>query len=214
MKFLVENIEMVSLTDWISALSSMFMAFAAGYAAWQGIQAWHRETIGKRRIELAEEILADLYEVVDVFSYVRHPMSSSHESADREGRNDEPENLRQQRDTFFIPIKRLRESSELFARIKSRRYRARATFGNKMEDAFRDVDKTQAEIVVAARALMRLSPNDPTDRQVIRAERLEATVWDGYDDNDPIKDRLEKMLTSAEAQLKPIINSGQLKNEN
>ena len=42
-------------------------------ASWEGLRAWREETVGRRRAELAEEVLADFYRVRDVLHRVRRP---------------------------------------------------------------------------------------------------------------------------------------------
>ncbi|MBM3328880.1 MAG: hypothetical protein FJY67_05325 [Calditrichaeota bacterium] len=49
-----------------------------------GIEAWKREFIGKRRIELAEDVLAKFYEIRDFIAYIRNPFSYSNEFPPRE----------------------------------------------------------------------------------------------------------------------------------
>lgn len=57
---------------------------AACWAIISGIGAWKREFIGKRKIELAEEMLARFLEMNDAVAFIRNPFSSSNEGRTRE----------------------------------------------------------------------------------------------------------------------------------
>ncbi len=44
-----------------------------------GVDAWRREFIGKRKIELAEDVLTRFYEARDAIARIRSPFSTSRE---------------------------------------------------------------------------------------------------------------------------------------
>jgi len=55
----------------------------ACWAIISGVGAWKREFIGKRKIELAEEVLATFFEVKDNISFIRNPFASNDEGSSR-----------------------------------------------------------------------------------------------------------------------------------
>jgi hypothetical protein len=60
-------------------LATIAQAVAVISACWaiiSGVDAWKREFVGKRRIELAEQTLAKFFEVVDAVAFIRNPFSS------------------------------------------------------------------------------------------------------------------------------------------
>lgn len=195
--------------EWVAALGNIGVAGAAIVAARQGIQslsAWRREAVGRRRIELAEEVLADFYEARDALRWVRSPMAYSHESKSRPGRDADPEDMRHHRDTFYVPLKRLTDLAEFFSKMRARRYRVIATFGQDAAGPYEEIWKIHTSISVSAQALMRLDPLRNDDRAVIPQERLEAVVWEGYaDGDDEIVAKLDELLKSVEARFRPEI---------
>ena len=48
-----------------------------------GVYAWRREFIGRRKIELAEDVLARFYEARDAIARIRSPFGTSSEGSER-----------------------------------------------------------------------------------------------------------------------------------
>ena len=71
------------MTDVASIIQALPVCLAA-IALIFGIDAWKREFVGKRRIELAEEVLAKFFEVKDAIAYIRNPFSTKDEGKSRE----------------------------------------------------------------------------------------------------------------------------------
>ncbi|GAB6163530.1 hypothetical protein JCM12298_26900 [Desulfothermus naphthae] len=100
------------------------------WVAIYGIDSWRREYIEKRKIELAEEVLALFYEVKDVIRYIRHPVSLSKETEDIERGPNETDAQYQARKNASVVFKRYNEHIQLFSRLRSLRYRFMAQVGN------------------------------------------------------------------------------------
>ncbi|MES0127535.1 hypothetical protein [Mesorhizobium sp. M0029] len=201
-----------SVPDWISGIANAAIAVAAGVAAYQGIQslsAWRRETIGRRRLELAEDVLADFYEARDILRWVRSPMAYSHESKERPGREEDEPQIQRHRDTFYVPLKRLSDSAEFFAKMRARRYRVIAAFGLDAAKPYETVNQIKNRIAISAQALMRLNPHLNNDREAMRQERLEADVWEGTEEEDKINAQMEDVLKIVEEHFrKEIVAKG------
>src|SRR5689334_4912630 len=64
----------------------------AVFFAIYGIDAWRREFIGKRRMELAEEVLALFYQARDIIEEIRSPFGYGGEGSTRKpSPNERPE---------------------------------------------------------------------------------------------------------------------------
>lgn len=101
----------------------------ASAAAVVGINAWKREHIGKRRIELAEEVLVHLYKAQDALERIRQPYFQPGEGSTRKGRSDETERERALYNTAFIIMERYNKNIETFKPIYALRYKFKAVFG-------------------------------------------------------------------------------------
>ena len=64
--------EREEVMDVANILESISLIIAA-WAVIIGVNAWRREYIGKRRLELAEEVLSLFYEARDIIRYIRNP---------------------------------------------------------------------------------------------------------------------------------------------
>jgi hypothetical protein len=72
------------LSDQIATIAQAVAIVSACWAIIAGVGAWKREFIGKRRIELAELVLAKFFEVKDAIAFIRNPFSSKDEGKSRE----------------------------------------------------------------------------------------------------------------------------------
>ncbi len=64
--------------EFIKAVALVFTAGAActaAWIAWRGLNKWRDETIGKRKAELAEDVIADFYEAREIILEARSPGS-------------------------------------------------------------------------------------------------------------------------------------------
>ena len=104
----------------------------------------------KRRVELAETLLADFYECADVFRAIRSPGSLRNEAAGRKRGENESEEELSARDIYFIPLSRIKENSDFISSLMSKRYRSRAVLGDEIGEAFGCVHEGLMTVRVAA----------------------------------------------------------------
>ncbi len=200
----------------LSALTPL-ATFVAILTAIYGINAWRREHIGKRRIELAEDTLAAFYEAADAIGAIRHPFSYSSETEDVERGENESDAQFQARKNAYVVFKRYNDRSELFNRLHAMRYRFMAIIGKDEAAPFINLNKITHEVTAAARALARLWPRDHFQTQeeyeqhLERINRREAIFWEGMAEEDPIAPRVEQALKEIEATCGEIIKNGGIK---
>jgi hypothetical protein len=103
----------------IKAIAPVFTAGAARfgvYIGYRGLEKWRAETIGKRRLELAEEVLGDFYQAREVIQAVRSPASFGREGSTRQKAEWETENDTGNLNAYFAAIERLNNHSDFFCR--------------------------------------------------------------------------------------------------
>ena len=130
----------------ISILISIWVAIC-------GIDSWRREHVGKRKIELAEDILASFYEARDVIKYMRCPVSLSHETDNIKRGDKETEEEYQDRRNASIVFKRYNEHVELFNKLHAMRYRFMVQVGKNESKPFDDLRTLINGITLSARCL-------------------------------------------------------------
>lgn len=193
--------------EFIKAVAPVFTAGAACtgvYIAYRGLTKWRGETVGKRKIELAEEVLADFYQARDIIKAARSPFGYAHEGLSRQKGEDETEEDTRILNSYFAATERLASKADFFAETWARRYRFTAVFGPEAAKAYDDLFEVRNEIIVSVRSLIsahghRLSASD----QVAKA-RWENTIWSSAED-DPIPGRLDRVVETIEKTCRPAI---------
>lgn len=197
----------IALT-WLVAkapIATGFAALVAATVAVRGYHKWQAETIGKRKIELAEEILAGFYNCREVIAWARFPGSVGGEGETRPGRSGsvETEAGQRWRDMYYWPIERLHAERDLFNGMQARKFRAMATFGRDRGKDFEDLKKRHAQIMSAAATLVRMTRADGSSEG--ETKRWEDIIgWcDDVDANgnviDPFAAQVDELVTRVEA---------------
>ena len=198
----------------IALVAQTVSIFSACWAIIAGIGAWKREFIGKRKIELAEQVLAKFFEVKDAFLFIRNPFSSVSEGSSRQRAECESPEDSRILDRGYIVVERYKERESVFSEFSSLKYRFMAAFGKDTESIFTDTFREVNSIFVSAGQLSRvywrqrsqsgLSAEQIEDH-IKRMRRHEAIFWDTMDDTDDVirlklqsvQDRLEKAVMPA-----------------
>ena len=169
-----------------------------------GLSTWRRETIGKRRAELAEAVLADFYEAHDIIAVARSPGGFEGEGKTRQREIRETEDVSRSLDSYFRTVERLNNKAEFFAGLHARRYRFRALFGTEAAAPFEDLFRIRGEIIIDARMLiMNHTAGDIGTLPQIRPAWLATIGWDPT--NDQITPRLDQLVQAMETVCRPAI---------
>lgn len=169
-----------------------------------GIDAWRREHVGKRQIELAEETLALFYEAVDAVKYLRYPVSFRAEIDDIEKGSGESERAFEARKNASVVFFRYKQYQQLFSKLHATRYRFMAQFGKATTKPFDELHNIVNDIILSARLLSRywalgtFQSEDERSKHWERVEKQEAIFWEGSENNDPINPRLDDLVKNVE----------------
>jgi len=152
----------------VSSLATVVAAIvAAGTAVW-GICAWRREHTGKRRIDLAEEVLALVYEIHDVLASVRSPLGHSEEGQTCPSMPDATDKEKAMLCTAYIPIERCDSRRDLFARLRSLRYRFMALNGKDAGIPFEELNNIRHGL---AKPFYSMRTNRPIEYHMNRPDK-------------------------------------------
>jgi hypothetical protein len=197
--------------EWIESLA---VISASGAAVW-GINTWQREHVGRRRIDLAEETLTLFYEVCEVINGARSAIGWESEYREAEKRQNEASGKESGPQGILIVTDRLNRRSDLFAKIRTLRYRFAAVFGHGAEKPFYDLVRLKNEVVIAERRLPELrrersrSTGEAEAKCAQRIGELSDVVEGGGDDSDPTTQRLKEIVEQVERVCRPVIQGGQ-----
>jgi hypothetical protein len=139
----------MTIADVITAISVAIAALAFVV----GVNAWRREFVGKRRIELAENVLALFYEAQDAIREIRNPFGFVGEGATRKRSEHESEDEAKILDNAYVVFERYQKREKLFAELRSMKYRFMATFGSNAGESFDELNMIINEIFSAAHIL-------------------------------------------------------------
>ncbi len=187
----------------------------ASFAAMYGFDAWRREHIGKRRIELAEEVLALFYQAKDAIDAMRSPFGYGGEGQSRKADADELPEHKEALDRAFVLIERYNRYSDVFAKLHALRYRFIAQNGPDKAEPFDGLNVIVNELIGAARKMARLATLPEWSLRTPEAEErhnrqlleLDAIYYGTGGADDPISPRVEKVLGRMEATCREIIES-------
>lgn len=181
-----------------------------------GVSAWKREFVGKRRIELAESVLALFYEAEDAIREIRNPFSYGGEGKTRKRAENEREEESQLLDKAYVVFERYKKREKLFAQLRSMRYRVMASFGSSAGDPFVELDKIINEIFLSARMLGtvywprqgRATMNEEEfQKHLEEMHKQESVFWYMGEEKDEISPRIHKAVEEIEAITQQAIES-------
>lgn len=178
-------------------------------AAFAGVRAWHKDFVGKRQIEMAEDALRMFYHVRDVVRVMRAPFSFGGEDDDVQPMDGETGERFHWRKTVAPLWKRYRERESLFSDLYALKYGFMARFGNDKGQPFDDISRLMSEMFNAANELVRTAdyrrhfagdgPDNQRrrDQQIARQLHCEQLIWEHAED-DEVNQRLESIVKRIE----------------
>jgi hypothetical protein len=179
-----------------------------------GVNAWRREYTGKRKIELAEEVLALFYEARDAIRFIRSPFGYVGEGSTRKSAPNETSEEKSINDNAYVVNERYIKRQDLFNKIYSMRYRYMAQFGKDWAKPFDELDKIVRELLISAHMLANYwkesqyrqwKNQEEFQRHLDELHKYEAIFWEMTPDKDPITPRVEAMISEIEAQSAKVI---------
>ncbi len=205
---------MSAINTYFELLSYIAVIIAAGVAIW-GIRAWKREFVGKRRIELAEEVLSHFYEAKDAIRAIRSIVIYSGEGDSYKYSDSESDEEIEINRNAYVTYERNQKYHELFARIWAVRYRFAAYFGKDKIKPIDDLLRVRQDILRAADKIAKLEKRlrlIKGDKE--QEKKLCEEIWKrrlipfGYgDEDDPIEPTLLKAENEIESICRKVIGN-------
>ena len=178
------------------------------WAAISGIGAWKREFIGRRKIELAEDVLATFFEVKDAIARIRSPFSSSDEGKTREQSENETKEQAELLNRGYVVVERYKEYESVFVKFNTLKYQFMARFGRDTENIFVDFNFVLNSIFNSAGRLAHhywprqgrvMMDKQETERHLEDMRKHENIFWDSMNDDDEIRQKLDSIQLKLES---------------
>lgn len=190
----------------ITAVRDLVVAGAAISTAtvgWKALNKWRDETVGKRRLEVAEDTLSAFYQVQETIYDARAPFIAASEMVKEEGVPDDVV-----RDSAYGPIRRLRHSFDHIRDLRTRRHRFAALFGREATKPWDDIEAVLNEINASSEAILsmrgqNIPPRDPQAKFIREQRQILARRMD----DDPITPRVDAAVKEIETICRPIISA-------
>jgi hypothetical protein len=199
----------------IAALVAAGATVATAYFASRALSAWRGEVIGRRKVELAEDILAAAHEADEVVKGARSPMAYNGEGASLNLGPEIEEGQRRNAEAMYAVAERLNAKLDLWAKIEALRYRARAYFGEPVWGALSEILRIRAQVhgasVALARNALRAAPQRISQQL---QERYEALIWYADDPDEPLQVRVDAAINSLKQSCGPTITEKAPSTEN
>jgi hypothetical protein len=179
------------------------VAISGAVVGWKALSKWREETVGKRRLELAEDVLSAFYQIQEAIQDARTPLVLAEEMVKEEGVPDEVAG-----NPAYAPIRRLRDAFEHIRDLRTKRHRFAAVFGRDATKPWDEVEAILNRMRAASDALLRLrdehtTASDP-DAEFYREQRH--ILFRGLGD-DLITPRLTAAVEQIEAICRPVITT-------
>jgi len=188
---------MTDSAAWVSALGNLSTGLAAAVAGWaavRGLGAWRAETVGRRKAELAEEVLAQFYRARDLMTWARFPGDGGLAPTEAAGSG--------------APVERLARESQLFSELQASRYRFMAYFGEEAAKPFDELRKIHKEVLDAADSLARADQPGDGASHADRAAWSAAIGRGAASQEDELAARLDRAIHEIERICRPLIDEG------
>lgn len=168
-----------------------------------GINSWRRETRWKRKYELAEEVLALVYEAKECIEMIRQDFSWGYEGRTRKkGEHETPEET-DIRNTAYVTVERSNRVNETFNKLQSLKFRFAAVFNQPNTSLFDELIKTRNTLVSSAYRLadarVRKSKETSTSKKDFeRIEKFKKIIWSDYEKEDEISKKVNQTIKEIE----------------
>jgi hypothetical protein len=201
--------EMFSLAWWdqLAPLVQAGMVLVTGIVAIRGLSAWRQQLIGKRRAELAEQVLVNFYAARDALKLARVRGFRSEEGESRKPVENEDEQVKMMRNTYFIPIERLMKEKAVFANLQAQRYTFGAYFGNPAITPFDTILEKHNVIFSTAEVLIRSAQYDRAHQAVAVAQDnlLDELGWGKRERPDDTDRAIDAAVLEIETLCRPVL---------
>lgn len=193
----------------------------ASLTATLGLYTWRKEARWKKKNELAEEVLYNLYDARDRFRTIRHPFAHPSEGETRPSTKQESPEEKSLRNYAYTTIERYNKNSEPFLNLEKLKYRFAIYFGEENASSISNLLSLKNEVLSASykyanysiehNKKVRMNMNEIYIENQIQQlnkqlEIFASIIWENYADEDSINIRLNTIIKNLENVLNKYIN--------
>jgi hypothetical protein len=198
------------IIDWdlIFNILQSVAVIIASFVAIYGINSWRREAKWKRQYELAEEILASMYEAHHAIRIIRSPISFSNEGLSRTKSDNETPQQAEVYNQAYVARERFERNKKPLEKLHSLKYRFIALYGKEYEPHFDKFSQTVNKIFFASDQIARVKLGEYGKDQKLIVDIMKESSTDLYGSikyDDKIEKELSVAIDAIESKCRNII---------
>ena len=198
------------ISDIIDLISSVSVVTASILGIW-GVNAWRKETRFKRKYELAEKVLANAYEAVDVIQLIRSPFGKKNEGQTRKLEKGETPQETLILNNLYVIKERYIENIAPFKEIYSIRYNIKAVMGKEIEKPLNLILQMPRKIFNCVDQYADLLINKERyskEERIKLTQKYSKMVYAGLinKEEDPIYNEMKEALKDLEKECRKYLN--------
>ena len=197
----------IEMNEILELIKSIGVIIASGVAIW-GINSWRRETKWKRQYELAEEVLASLYESHHAIKVIRSPIGFGNEGSSRPKNENETPQETEIYNQAYVARERFERNRKPLEKLHTLKYRFIALHGKEFEEHFDKFSQTMNKIFFASDQIAMVKLGQYGDDKILIRDILKESRADLYariQGDDKIENELQKAMEIIEAKCRSII---------
>ena len=181
-------------SDWFNNVLMSISAVGLLIIGCKGLNTWKKEHLGKKKQELAEEVLVLFYQARDAIRSIRNPFGRVGEGVSRQKKDNETEKQTRVFNQAYIVFERYDKYKEIFYKIHALRYRAKLQLRIDLDETFDKLNKIINSLLSASRSLASLWCGN---RCKDRIDEYEKIIWDEGKE-DSINKEIDKIIEEIE----------------
>jgi len=169
--------------------------------AWIALNAWKKEFVGKKKIDLACEIIEKVYNIQDIIKHIRDPFIYPTETNKILEDLQTTNNIKKDKLDYLVPIHRMqthREDIDNFLKLKSK---AQIYWDNDVLNLFEKISKILTKISKSSWYLYqsRIEESDSFNER-------KKNIWDMHEEGqeDIINSELQSIIDEFKRNLEPL----------
>ena len=183
----------------VKDILTLIIAGAGVIIAGMALYTWRKEFIGKKKIDLACDIVEQACNMQDIINYARSRLSLLSEQNElREELKKDNVEIKEKKLFYLIPKYRLRKNREKIEKFLHLGNKAQLYWNKDILNLFGSLHRIIQDILNTSEDLYsRLMPEDA----ILMAEKI---AFDSYEKNDEIKNKVQKIVDEFKLNLEPL----------
>jgi hypothetical protein len=175
--------------DWelIFKLIESLSIVIASIIAVKGINSWKNELKWKRKYELAEDVLANIYEAHQAIKIIRSSAGYASEGSTRIKKDNETAEETKIYNDAYVPFERYERNKTALTNLHTLKYRFIAIYGLKFENHFDKFSQVVNKVFLESNKLARIKSKKDFKEMEVCIKESTKVIYSGEENDDLIE---------------------------